>query len=126
MRSQQLPNTRISNGSVGSTITTNLSIRSLLMLFSISEKKVAAVLKASPVPYPVFTSEVPAVRIENFQPTHSLGYAVTGVVYASPAMVTAEARSRVGLARRRIEESGVPLKTADELTREINVMRGRH
>jgi hypothetical protein len=86
---------------------------------SINEAKVAELLKSNKG-YEGFTSDVLPVAIENCNPVYS-----AGPVYIAPVLVTAETRERLMSVRRQIEESGVPLKSAAELTREIDEMRGR-
>jgi hypothetical protein len=91
------------------------------MLLSINEAKVAELLKSSNKGYEVFTSDLPTA-VENYRP----GYPATSeTVYTAPLLVTAETKERLMSARRQIEESSVPLKSAEELTREIDEMRGR-
>lgn len=51
--------------------------------------------------------------------------AVSGTMMFGEAHIAAESRKYFSSVRRRIEESGVPLKTAEELTREIDEMRGK-
>jgi hypothetical protein len=51
---------------------------------------------------------------------------MSGTIYAAPLLVTAETKERLIEAHRKIEESGVPLKSAKDLTKEIDEMRGRH
>jgi hypothetical protein len=95
------------------------------MLLSIDEAKVAEVLKSSSMPqYKVSKSEVmePTVGIRNYA---SAPYAMSGTIYTAPLLVTPETKERLLEARRKIEESGVPLKSARDLTKEIDEMRGR-
>ncbi len=80
------------------------------MLLAIDETKIAELLRSSANRLETFTSE-------------SCG--VSGAVYAAPVLVTAESRNHILSARRRIEESGVPLKSAETLAREIEEMRSR-
>jgi hypothetical protein len=94
------------------------------MLLSINEAKVAELLESSNKGYEVFTSGVPIV-IENCNPAYPVTSEVTGTVYTAPVLITAETRERLMAVRRQIEESGVPLKSAEELTKEIGEMRGR-
>jgi hypothetical protein len=91
------------------------------MSLSINEAKVAELLEASNRGYTV--ENVPIT--ENFSPAFPTASEVSGVVYTAPVLVTAETKERLLAARRQIEESGVPLKSAEELTREIDEMRGR-
>jgi hypothetical protein len=89
------------------------------MSLSINEAKVAELLKSSNKGYTV--ESVPIA--ENFCPAYPIASEVSGAVYAAPVLVTAEARERLLAARRQIEESGVPLKSEEELVREIHEMR---
>jgi len=93
------------------------------MLLSINKEKVAELLETSNNGYAVFTSGVPTL-IENYKPAYPTISAASGTVYAPPVLVTAETREHLMSVRRQIEESGVPLKSAEELTREIDEMRG--
>lgn len=92
------------------------------MLLSINEAKVAELLESSSKGYTVLG--VPPV-IENSNPAYPVASEVSGTVYTAPVLVTAETRERLMSVRRQIEESGVPLKSAEELTKEIDEMRGR-
>jgi len=92
------------------------------MLLSINEAKVAELLESSNKGYTV--ENVPLV-VENCSPPYPVTAEVSGTVYIASAPVTAETRERLMSARRRIEESGVPLKTAEDLTKEIDEMRSR-
>jgi hypothetical protein len=92
------------------------------MLLSINESKVAELLKSSNKGYTV--SDVPLV-IENSTPPYPATPEVSGTVYTAPVLVTADTKERLLDARRRIEESGVPLKGVEQLAREIDQMRGR-
>ena len=94
------------------------------MLLSINESKIAELLKSSDTGYAVFASDLPIV-VENYKAAYPTTTEVSGVVYASPLLITAETREYLLAARRKIEESGVPLKSAEVLTREIDEMRGR-
>jgi hypothetical protein len=49
---------------------------------------------------------------------------VGGTMFGAPPVIT-DTREYVVSLRRKIEESGVPLKSTDELNREIDEMRGR-
>jgi hypothetical protein len=89
----------------------------------VNEDKVAELLKSSGNGYVVSTSDVPMV--ENCGPVYPSTSEVSGAVYSAPVLVTAGTRERLMSARRQIEESGAPLKSAEELAREIDEMRGR-
>jgi hypothetical protein len=91
------------------------------MLLSINEAKVAELLESSSRGYAV--GNVPIT--ENFRHEYRIAYEVSGAVYTAPVLATAMTRERLLAARRQIEESGVPLKGAEELAREIDEMRGR-
>ncbi len=94
------------------------------MLLSINENKVAELLRSSPPGFAVFTVGEPIVA-ENYSPIYRATSEAFGVVYSPPPLfVTAETREHLVSARRKIEESGVPLKNVDELTKEIDEMRG--
>ncbi len=82
------------------------------MLLSISEDKITELLEASGERYAVFASDVPSVKIENYQSAYPTSYEASGTVYATPVLVTAETKEHLMSARRQIEESGVPLKTS--------------
>lgn len=90
------------------------------MSLSINEAKVAELLKSNKG-YEGFTSDVLPMAIKNCNPA----YPATSAVYTAPVLVTAGTRERLMSARRQIEESGAPLKSAEDLTREIDEMRGR-
>ena len=94
------------------------------MLLSIDKDKVEELLKSSGNGYVVSTSDVPMV--ENCVPVYPSPSEVSGAVYSAPVLVTAETRERFTAMRRQIEESGIPLKSAEDLTRNIDEMRGRH
>ena len=98
------------------------------MLLSINEAKVAELLKSSSNGYNGYTVELVQPVIENnmmVEKPNPKYPDVSESVYTAPALVTAETRERLLAARRQIEESGVPLKSAEELLREIDEMRGR-
>lgn len=92
------------------------------MSLSISEDKLIELLKSSGSAYSVSTSDLPTVVITE-EPAYPMNYAASGVVYAAPQLVTPEAREALIEARRKIEVSGVKLKSADELSAEIGEMR---
>lgn len=94
------------------------------MLLAIDETKVTELLKCSNTTYLVSTSDLPAA-VENSTLAYSTTCGASGIVYAAPVFVTAESRNNILSARRRIEESGVPLKSAETLAREIEEMRSR-
>lgn len=93
------------------------------MSLSINQAKVAELLKSSHNGYTV--ENVPMV-VENCNiPAYPITSVVSGTVYTAPILVTAETRERLMSVRRQIEESGVPLKSAEDLANEIDEMRGR-
>ena len=113
------------------------------MLLSINEGKIAELLKSTNKGYAVYASDLPVatenykaayyavfasdlpVATENYKSAYPATTEVSGVVYASPLRITEETREHLIAARRKIEESGVPLKSPEVLTREIDEMRGR-
>lgn len=74
------------------------------MSFSIDESKVDKLMQVELMRYPP-------------------PYAVSVASYAAPILVTPESKERLMTLRRYIEESGAPLKGADEITKEIDEMR---
>ena len=93
------------------------------MSLSIDETKVTELMKSTNKGYIVSTSSIP-LAIENSRPYFTTS-GISGIVYAAPVLVTAESRNHILSARRRIEESGGPLKSAETLAREIEEMRSR-
>jgi hypothetical protein len=92
------------------------------MLLSINESKIAELLESSNKGYTV--SDVP-LAVENRTLVYPVSSEVSGTVYTAPVVVTAETKEILMAARRRIEESGAPLKNAEQLVEEIDRMRGR-
>lgn len=96
------------------------------MSLSINEAKVAELLKSNKG-CEGFTSSVLPMAVEtpmgsqNYNPA----YPATSAVFSTPVLVTPETRDHMMSLRRQIEESGIPLKSAEQLTREIDEMRGR-
>ncbi len=93
------------------------------MLLTIDEAKVREFLATVGQPSYVVTpsnlvmAELPSPPA----PSSSVG----GTMMFGEPRVTAEAREYVTSVRRKIEESGVPLKSTEELTSEIDEMRGK-
>ncbi|MBZ5509660.1 MAG: hypothetical protein LAN70_00670 [Acidobacteriia bacterium] len=96
------------------------------MLLLINEKKVAKLLKSSSGGYAVFTADDVPTVIENYnyRPMYPATSEASGTIYTAPAVAT-ETREHLASVRRKIEESGAPLKSFDELEKEIDEMRGR-
>jgi hypothetical protein len=95
------------------------------MLLSIDEAEVAKLLQSNNKPFAtIFTSDVPTAS-ENYSPAYTATCEVSGTVYAAPLLVTPETKAQFTALRRQIEDSGVPLKGSEELTKEIDEMRGR-
>jgi len=92
------------------------------MSFSINESKVEELLKSANKNYEVSSAAVVEGLGSN---SYAPFYAVSGTDYAAPVLVTPETREHLIALRRHIEESGVALKSAAELTAEIDDMRGR-
>lgn len=93
-------------------------------MLSINEAKVAELLKTSNKGFVVSSSDLP-IASENYKPAYPATSEASGTAYSAPVLITAETRDTLMSARRKIEESGIPLKKADALTREIDEMRGR-
>ena len=95
------------------------------MLLTIDQAKVEALLKSSTRGYEVFTSNLPAVELENPAHRYSVVSGASGTIYAAPLFVTAETNDRLMAARRKILESGIPLCSPEDLAKEIDKLRGR-
>lgn len=93
------------------------------MLLTIDEAKVRESLAASGKPSYVVTPSHLAIAELPSAPTPSSF--VGGTMMFGEPRASAETREYVISLRRKIEESGVPLKSADELSREIDEMRGK-
>jgi len=92
------------------------------MSFVIDEAKVAELLKASDSKYTVSIATIGPV-VENNTPYY--GYmGVSGTVCVDYAAAVKEMRGNLMTIRKRIEKSGRPLQSADELSKEIDEMRG--
>jgi hypothetical protein len=72
-------------------------------------------LSSSELPLPVGQSENCGVSF----------YVVSESTYAAPILVTDETKEQFATLRHEIEESGVPLHSPEQLTREIEGMRSR-
>jgi hypothetical protein len=96
------------------------------MLLSINDAKVAELLRSTDRLYAVaITPEMP-IGSENYsRPAYPVTNEASGTVYAAPLLVTPETKERLMSIRRQIEGSDIPLKGAEQLTREIDEMRGR-
>jgi hypothetical protein len=93
------------------------------MSFVIDEGKVEELLKSSDPKYTVSIAPV-GPTTENFKPLY--GYmGVSGTVFVDHVVAAKEIRGNLITIRKRIEKSGRPLKSADELSREIDEVRGR-
>ena len=93
------------------------------MSFVIDETKVEELLRVSNPEYTVSIAKVGPV-VENHTPYY--GYmGVSGTVFVDHDAASKDARGHLMKARDRIEKSGSPLHSADELTNEIDGMRGR-
>jgi hypothetical protein len=88
------------------------------MSFSINESKLEELLKSCSKTYEVSTSAV-GLAIDNFAPY----YMASGTTSIAPPVVTEEAREHLLALRRNIEESGISLKSADDLAVEIRERR---
>jgi len=93
------------------------------MLLTIDNEKVRESLAATDKPaYVVRVSHLIPVEAPSV-PTPSL--CVGGTMVFDASIITAAAREHITSIRRKIEESGVGLKSVDELSNEIDEMRGR-
>ncbi len=93
------------------------------MLLTIDEAKVRESLAAFGKPsYVVTASHLVAVEPPPAAPPD---LCVGGTMTLSAPRVSTATREYVTSLRRKIEESGVPLKSADELSKEIDETRGR-
>ena len=95
------------------------------MLLSINEAKVAELLQSTDKPYAAVSIETPVASENYSRPAYPMTNPASGTVYAAPLLVTEETKERLMSIRRQIEGSGVILKGAAELSREIDEMRGR-
>lgn len=95
------------------------------MLLSINEAKVAELLQSANKPVATVSTSALPMASRNYSPVYPTNYEASSTVYAAPLLVSAETRERFTALRRQIEVSGVTLKSAEELTREIDEMRGR-
>lgn len=92
------------------------------MSFVIDEGRVAELLKSSDPKYIVTVAPV-GPTTENHKPFYgSMG--PSGTVVVDYAAAAKEVRGQLMTIRSRIEESGRPLQSAEELIREIDEMRG--
>jgi hypothetical protein len=89
------------------------------MLLTIDKSKVAKLLKASPPQYIVTTSHVMVADAPDVKIPSS---AIYGTSFAAPA-VAVDAKTFISSLRRKVVESGMKLKTPDELDREIEEMK---
>lgn len=92
------------------------------MLLAIDEAKVKESLAMADMPsYVVTASHLGITQLPPVPPPPS---SIGGTMFGMPR-VSPGTREYVMSLRRKIEESGVPLKTADELDKEVGDMRGR-
>jgi hypothetical protein len=89
------------------------------MLFAIDESKVAELTKTSASPYTATIAGI-VPNIEN--PTPYYGSASGSAIF-DPSVNLSTSRSHLLNIRRRIEESGTPLKSPADLSSEIEAMR---
>jgi hypothetical protein len=93
------------------------------MLLTIDEAKVRESMAASSKPCYVVTAS--HLVIAELPPAPTPSSSVGGTMMFREPRASAETREYVLSLRRKIEESGVPLKSVDELSREIDEMRGK-
>ncbi len=97
------------------------------MSFVIDENKIEELLKSADQRYTVTVAPGGAVvetRAENHRSYYDYE-GISGTVAAVPLSLSEETRDQLMTIRRRIEESGAPLKSANVLAREIERMRRR-
>lgn len=92
------------------------------MLFAIDEKKVEEMLKRSGQGYTVSIAKMEPT-IEHFAPCYQ-NMSAFGMVSGGRIAMPVDAREHLMEIRSRIATSGEALKSADELAREIEEMRG--
>ena len=93
------------------------------MLLTIDAAKVRESLATSGAPsYVVTASNLVTTELP---PPAAPSSSVSGTMAFGAMLISAEAREEFASMRRKIEESGVPLKGIEELTLEIDEMRGR-
>jgi hypothetical protein len=93
------------------------------MLLTIDKAKVRKSLASSAKP--AYVVNVSHLVIAELPPHQAPPSFVGGTTMFGEPRVSAETREYVTSMRRKIEESGVSLKTADELTCELDEMRGK-
>jgi hypothetical protein len=93
------------------------------MLLSLNDSKIKELLESTGSRYVTSSLDVPTVKLENYQSAYPTTYAASGAIYVSSPLVTAEAKEHLLSARRKIETSGVRLKSVEELEAEISEMR---
>ena len=97
------------------------------MLLSINDAKVAELLRSTDKLYAAvaITPEMPLGSDNYSRPAYPMTSGTSGTVYAAPLLITPETKERLMSIRRQIEGSDIPLKGPEELTSEIDEMRGR-
>jgi hypothetical protein len=91
------------------------------MLLTIDEAKVRESLAATPLAYVVTSSHVCMADPGTIPAPKTI---VAGTTYGIVSTIV-DTREHFSALRRKIEESGVALKSVDELSKEIDEMRGR-
>ena len=92
------------------------------MSFSINNAKVEELRTSNHGEYHPQTYMVEATAT-NLASSYYPNYPAGGISYGSTVLVTPEAREHLMALRRRIEGSGIPLVSSDELDAEIREMR---
>lgn len=93
------------------------------MLFAIDEKKVEEMIKGSSQSYAISSAAEMNPTIENTGPCYQ-NVSAFGMVSGGRVAMPLEAREHLMEIRSRIVSSGESLKSADELAKEIEEMRG--
>lgn len=98
------------------------------MLFAIDERKVEELRKSSEPRYTVTVAPggTPvALTAENYAPSCYDSIEISSTITFAPIPSTSDARQHLMEIRKRIEESGEPLKSVNELAAEIEARRSR-
>ena len=94
------------------------------MLFAIDENKVEELLASTEQRYTV-TVDPGGAALDDLGPSKYGSMSLSGTVAVVSNSATEDARKHLMALRRKIEESGAPLKSVDALTAEIDEMRSR-
>ena len=93
------------------------------MSLSIDEEKLEELVRTTPKSYTVTSSNLAPVTLDEPIRTEPV---VSGTTYSAPVRLSPEAREYMLSLRRKIEESGKPLKTVAELDALIEEVKGKN